>query len=367
MTYLFSDDIAAIVSQPHGQTFSAVAILADATRVNLDVEAGTVGWDETRAPRVGTNLTCKIPDDIDVLTAIDPRLGVRLELTAGYVRPGGSKESAVIANLGLRKRNVRRNENESSMILEASSDEALVIDNSEVYGGTVSGSSVPLAMQALVNQALNPDPTSFTITHTDKTATSEVDIADRWQTIDDLADQIEADIYDDGLRNWYITPRPVKASTSVAALKVGENGTILDSDSMLERDNWANQVKLRYKWTDASNVDHTVIGTATATGTFAPSATIPTRLFTQDRESPTTTTKANQSAAALLKRYLARGRSYALTSVAMWWVRPGDTVTVQLPTGDQERHLVASVSFNPRDFTMNVVTRLPDGISVIGE
>lgn len=363
MTYLFSDDIQTVTSQSHGQVFSAVAVLADASTVTLDVESARIGWAETRAPRVSASLTCKVPDSVDTLTALDPRLGVRVQCTVGYVRPDGV-ETALIADLGLRSRTVRRPEN--AMTLECASDEALAVDNAPVFGGTVSASTVPLAIQALINQALDPDP-SFTITARDNTATSEVDISDRWTTADDLADQIGADIYDDGLRNWYIVERPTIASQSVAALKVGENGTILDSSSTLERDNWANVVRVRYQWTDASNVDHTVVGTATATGVYAPSSTVPTRVWTEDRETPTTTIKANRAAASLLARFLARGRSYSLSSVAMWWVRPGDTVTVQLPTGDQERHIVVSVDFEVPDYTMTLTTRLPDGVSVIGE
>lgn len=361
---IFSDDIGQVVAQAHGQTFAALAVLADGSTVALDVEGGSVSWDEARAPRVRATLVCRVPD-VGTLASLDPRLAVRVQLTAGYVRPGGATETALIADLGLRKRPVRRPDN--TMTLECASDEALALDNAPVFGGATGAvASVPLAMQALLNAALDPDPT-LTITHTDATATSEVDIQDRWQTVDDLADRIDADVYDDGTRQWWITPRPTIAGTPVATLEVGAAGTILRSESTIDRDEWANVVKLRYRWTDSSNVQHTVVGTATATGTFAPSASVPTRIFRDDRETPATSTQANNAAAAVLKRFIARSRSYTLTAVAMWWVRPGDTVTVQLPTGGPETHLVASVDFDPSDATMTVTTRLPDGLNINGE
>lgn len=368
-TGIFSDDIGSVVAAAHGQVFTVTAVKADGSTIALDVEGGRVAWDESSAPRVRASLTCRVPD-LGTLVDLDPRSQVRLQLVAGYVRPGGITESAQIADLGLRSRRVVRDKsrtNGNRMELQATSDESLALDNSPVFGGsTGSVASVPLAIQALLNQALTPDPT-LTITHSDATATSEVDITDRWATIDDLADRIDADVYDDGTRQWWITPRPTIAGTAVAALAVGAAGTIVTSSSTLGRDDWANQVKLRYRWTDASNVAHTVIGTATATGPFDPTVSGDYKVWTQDRETPSTSTKANQAAAALLKRFLSRARGYTLSAVAMWWLRPGDTVTVQLPTGGAETHLVVSVAFDPAAYAMTVTTRLPDGVSINGE
>jgi hypothetical protein len=362
LTAPYRPDAGQTVAQAHTQVFEAVAVVPGADPVPLDVTDYLLTWDERSAPRVEAELTCRVPD-ADVLAQLDPRTGVRVEITAGYVLPGGARDVALVADLGLRRRQVSRPAD--TMSLNAMSDEALVIDASPVTLGSASGNTIPLAMQALIFQALTPDPT-VTITHPDTTATTVAEIADRWATIADLADSIGAQVFDDGLRHWHIDPVPAVASVAAAILKVGTNGTILSSSSTLDRDDWANTVRLRYRWTNALGVDQLVTGSAVvASGPYAP-ATAGTRVYAEDRETPTTTNQANAAAAALLPRFLSRSRSYTLTAVAAWWLRPGRTVTVQLPTGGQERHLVSRVAFSTGG-RMAVTTRLPDNVSPIGE
>lgn len=362
LTDPFVSGIEKVASAAHRQVFRATAV-SGATRIDLDVETYRLGWDERRAPRVGASLICKVPDDQATIDLLDPRTGCRVEITAGYVLPGGVENAFKIADLGLRRRQVGRPDNR--MTLTLASDEALAIDGSPAYGFNISGGSTPLAMQALLNSAMTPDP-AVVITHPDNAATTVNDVQDRWATVDDLADVIGADVYDNGLRTFYITPRPTVASLSAATLKVGTGGTITGSDAVLDRDDWANYVSLRYRWRNAAGVDQQVIGTATvASGPFAP-ATTGLKIYTEDRNVPASVGSANAAAKAVLARFLSRSRSYTLSAVSYWWLRPGMTVTVQLPTGNQERHLVASVEFTD-DGSMTVTTRLPDNASVIGE
>jgi hypothetical protein len=174
-------------------------------------------------------------------------------------------------------------------------------------------------------------------------------------------------VYDNGLRQWRIEPRPAVASRAVASLKVGANGTITRSASTVTRDDWANTVRLRYRWRTAAGADQLVTGYAAVTsGPYAP-ATAGTRVYIEERETPSTTAAANRAAKAILARMLARSRSYQLTAHAAYWLRAGHTITVQLPTGGQERHLVSSVVFRPLAGLMDLTTRLPDTASVIGE
>lgn len=353
-----------VPSEAHRQTFSAEVVNPDGTRYPLEVEDFRLSWDERRAPRAMATLVCAVPDRL-ILDEIDPRTGTRVEITAGYILPGGAEEATLVADLGLRTRRVGRPAD--TMTLELAGDEALVIDASPVatLGYGTSAASVPLVMQWLIRSALSPDP-DVNISHPDMTDTTVADISDRWASIADLADVIDAECYDDGLRGWHIDRRPTVKGASSAILRVGPGGGITDSEASLDRDEWANHVALRYRWRDATDVDRQVIGTATTTtGPFA-TATAGLKIFLDEREVPATQASANAAAKAVLSRFLSRSRSYQLTAIAHWWLRPGHTVTVQLPTGVQERHLVVSVEFT-NDGLMTVTTRLPDKTSTIGE
>lgn len=340
------------------------AVTAAGVVLPLEVErVEKLSWDERTAPRVQAALECKVPDE-EVLAQLDPRLGPRLRIRLGYVLPGGAEDVQLVADLGIRTRATRRPAN--VVELTAMSDEALVVDASPAIGLAVSGSSAPLAIRSLIYSAFHPDP-PVTISHPDTTATSLVDVSDRWAAMDDLADTIDGDVYDDGLRSWHITRRPAVASRAAAILKVGPGGTLTESTATVTRDEWANKVQLRYRWRTAAGVEQQIVGTAQAlTGPYAV-GTAPLRIVQLERETPTTQAQANKAAAAVLARMLSRSRSYTLSAVAAYWLRPGHTVTVQLPTGAQARHLVSAVDFRPHAGTMTVDTRLPDTATTIGE
>ena len=53
-----------------------------------------------------------------------------------------------------------------------------------------------------------------------------------------------------------------------------------------------------------------------------------------------------------------------ITAHAAYWLRPGMTVTVQLPVGDQQRLLVRQVTFNPVNGTMSVSLYQPINVEI---
>lgn len=73
---------------------------------------------------------------------------------------------------------------------------------------------------------------------------------------------------------------------------------------------------------------------------------------------------AQESAAAILRRAVTRGNSVDLLALAHWWLRPGDTVSVQLPVGEPAQQLVSRVSFGLTDGRMSVVTRQPLNVEI---
>lgn len=334
------------------------------TVVPLDVEAVTVGWDETRAPRVAASLTCRIPTNQGTLDLLDPRTGIRVEITAGYRRPDGTVDAQLLADLVLRDRVVTRPDNR--MTLRAASDESLLIDNASTPTGIVGANTTANAISAVISQALPAQPP--TITATAGAAVSGVIFTDRWDAVDDLADRVSAQVYDNGLRAWFIAPMPVLTTAAPAlVLAVGSGGTVIASDTGLTRDeDFANAVVLVYNWRDAADVEKVIRSRArVATGPYA-SVGGNVKTLVLDREVATTQAEANTAATSLVKRTVTRGRSFGLDTVAAYWLRPGHTVEVTLPLGPAESHLVTAVEFDPVAGSMHVTTRLPDGDYTIG-
>lgn len=337
---------------------------AGASIAGVEAEDVRVRFDESTAPRVTGTLLAPVPD-LDVVDDVDPRLGTRAIIRAGYVLPRGTEDVHTLADLGVRRRHIRRPANLLELTLQ--SDEALVMDAGAMAPATLSASSRPAAIRSLINAALSPDPL-VTITHPDVVDTALDGITDAWQTIDDLANQIDADVYDTGMRAFVVEPRPHLAARSALTLRVGPRGTITDSDATLDRDEWANRVVIRYRWFDVAGVERRITGTATAqTGSpYAPDV-VGLKVLPLERDTPTTQAAANAAAASVLRRMLSRSRSYTVRAVAAYWLRPGHTVTLQLPAGRQERHLVSAVEFEPLLGAMTVTTRLPDTATTIGE
>ena len=362
MSLPYSPDTAALLTRSLTQVVRAWLLPPAGDPIPLELERCQFGWDETRAPRVTASLTARVPTDQAVLNLFDPRIGARISIHAGYVRPGtGTEDVQPVADLGLRTRAVTRPDNR--MELDAAGDEALVIDNSPVPGGSTSMPSHTAAIAALIVAAIGGTQT-FTAAGAAVTVES---INDRWSTLEDLADRIDYDVYDDGLRVWHCVPRPVLAGVPAHALVVGQNGTLLTSSASLDRAAWFNAVTLRYVWRTVSGVEQSVTATRAVTaGAYAVTGPAGKRVYTEDRAVATTQAAANAAADAILKRFLSRSRAYELRAIAAYWLRPGHTVTVQLPLGDPESHLVAAVSFDPIAGTMDVRTRLPDNASTIG-
>jgi hypothetical protein len=144
---------------------------------------------------------------------------------------------------------------------------------------------------------------------------------------------------------------------------VGSNGTILTSSSGVTRDDWANWVTVWYVWTGSTGTPFVSGGYANVTaGPYAPAAS-GYKILLERRPVPGTPTSGNRVAATILRRMLARSRSYTVDAVPAWWLRPEDTITLQLPLGEQERHLVSRVAFAPG--RMSIETRLPDTASTV--
>jgi hypothetical protein len=322
-----------------------------------------LSWDETRAPRVEATIVCRVPTEQATLDLIDPRTGVRVEISVGYLRPGGVADVQLVADLGLRSRRVSRPAD--TLTLVARSDEALLIDNAPSTGVTVNQPTTWQCVSYVIGLVLPAAPIVWAGTTPGPAVNQATPDADKWDLVNDLRDRIGTQVYDDGLRTWRIEDI-AQLGTSVLDLKVGSNGTILTTDTGLDREEgWFNRVYLRYQWESAGVTQRVVAVRSITSGPFT-AATGNVRCYREDRELVTTSTEATAAAAALVARMVTRGRTFSLRAIAAYWLRPGMTVTVTLPIGDPELHLVVSVEFDPVDGTMDVTTRLPDTSFTIG-
>jgi hypothetical protein len=307
-----------------------------------------------------------VPDDVAQLGRIDPRIGTRVVISAGYSRPDGTADVHQLGDLGLRRRPVARPDNR--MTLTCYSDEALVADAGASVTGTLVEVNTLNGIATLIRQVLPAAAIDYTALTNAGPAVNQstVDI-DRMDVISDLADQIAAQVYDDGSRQWVV--RDVPQLGAVIALEVahGAGGTLVESDADLSRDDgYANWVVLRYIWTDGSNVRQRIIGSRRITsGPYAANAGN-IRILLIDRDTPTTQAKADAAAAALVARTVTRGRALTIRTPSAYWLRPGDTLRAQLVTGDPETCLAARVEFDLASGLMAVSTRLPDNTGTIG-
>jgi hypothetical protein len=315
--------------------------------------------DERRAPRITATLTCALPDP-DLSALLDPRTGVRVDIEAGYTRPGGAQDVQPLADLGLRT--CAPDLTTGTVRLDLAGDEARVIDASPTVLDSVTGATTAAAVQALINKCISPAP-SFTATVTGPAVTVDP-IPDRWGAIQDLADQLDAKVWVDGRRRWRLEPSPTVAATPVLTLTVGAGGTVLAAAPVLDRETWHNYVGIRYRWRDVADASKTnqIVATAMVTsGPYAITGPAGKKVLLDDRAVSTTGANANKAAVSVLSRQLSRSTTYTLTAVAAYWLRPGHTVRVYLGAlpDAYTSHLVQSVTFQ-LDGTMLLATRLPD-------
>lgn len=343
--------------------------------ITLDVESGTVTFDEQWAPHVQAVLSCRLPTDQAVLDALDPRDLVRIVITAGYVYPGGQRDEHLVADLGLRSRRVVRQPGATSMQITAASDEALVLDAGETvlfddqYKSP--GWRLDWMIEARLGIALGYTPTlDLTQCPQDLVPVEFNGRVKQWDTIKGAVDVAAAWLRDRGDRTWVCTPWPTTTTRAVHLLRTGTNGTINRSEVELSREDWANVVVITYDWTDTGGAEHRAAGWAMLTGaragTLNPSgpARPGIKVFRDAREGEATSAQARTAAAAILRRKLRSARSAVVTARAAWWVRPSHTVRIQLPIGRAESHLVSRVQFDIASGEMTVTTRAPDNTSI---
>jgi len=333
-------------------TFGVVSLALPSTA------SATVTFDEARTPRVESNLSVPL---VEGLEAVDARAGVRLEVAAGYRRPDGSEDVQPFVDLGVRK--TPRDHLAGLLGVTAYSDEALVLDAAPAVAEKVTAASPALAVSDLLGKAISPAP----YVEDNLTATGAVTIdpvEDRWDALVDLVDRYGAQVYDDGLRTWHARPAPSTPGAPVHTLRTGVGGTVLAPVEDVDRDAWANYVRLRYRWRTTAGADAQVVATAyTKVGPYAITGPSGRKILPLERSVATTQAQANEAARQILLRALSRAETMTIRAVSAYWVRPGDTVEVILEDGRPRLVVVARVAFDLIAGTMTVTTRLPSALT----
>ncbi len=360
----YAQEVAELITGPLEHVAVARAVPRTGEPFELDVEEGSLEltFSEDWAPYAQAKLECSIPDAGN-LERLDPRFNARIELDLGYIYPDGTEDVHKVADLALRSRPVNRPAD--TLNLDAGSDEYRAQDYRVLWWAGMERGGINEAVQWMADYAEHPEPVKFSSEFpngTGRAELAEVEVQigdDYWSIMDDCAARTGKRVWCDEFRTWRVGTRAERTGTVMHELKVGENGTIVDASSSLDREEWYNAVCLRYRWNDAANNEHIVYGRAVlTTGPFSVDA-VGFKAYFEEVPRPVGQAAADAAATTRLKNLSTRGRSITLTAAAAYWLRPGHTVSVQLPTGSAELHLVQSVSFRPSDGLMTVTTRQP--------
>ena len=343
----------------HEVTATAVLVPFDARE--LDLEDIRITLAEDWSPQIQADFEIPAGYDNDLFEMLDPQKRVKILIDAGYTYPDGTRDVHQLAELYLLTRPVRRPDN--SISLTAASGEAMTqfakLDPWTAWVPDRSGLTEFVTWAA--TYGMYPEaPVIESVLGSGFGAAALADLPveagmDLWSLIAEAAARTGAWVYADGNR-WIITRSPSMAATSAHVLATGPAGTVFSSEAQLSREGFANSSLIAYRW-KTGTTDHLINGYARVSGgPYAPESA--GRMGDAiERPGPITQAAANQAAAARLGNLATRGRSLLIEAHAAYWLRPSNTITVQLPTGPPETVLIRSITFAPLAGTMNITTR----------
>jgi len=147
----------------------------------------------------------------------------------------------------------------------------------------------------------------------------------------------------------------------VDSLLVGRGGNITQSSSDFNRDTFANAYAVKAAWINSNGQTDNSYGIAYNTDPASPTrwdGPAGNRVEVDVSNIKLTNTECQQIAVRRLRRSLGHGRGVRVTCPIRPWLRPGDPVSVDLPTGGTQVHTVQRVQHDFPAFTTTVDTRL---------
>ena len=309
-----------------------------------------------------------------MLDALDARNGCRVSIYMGYVYDGFVDDVHLVANVHVRSRTVDRPSNTMKLVL--SGDERLAQDYKRLSWDSVPPlTGINEFVQYHAGIAQRPTPaTVVSEVGPNYGAYALVGMVqdpgkDSLSMIQDAAERLNLWIYCDGDRVWRIRNKAEYVGETALKLTTGASGTILSTSSVLTRGDvegsgFHNAVGFKYAWRDGAGNDQVIYGNAAVLNGPWSIESIGWNVFYAEREYGISQANANQAAANALQSLAGRGHQMTMQAHAAYWLRPGMTVTVQLPLGEQERLLVRQVSFNPTSGTMNLALYQPINVTI---
>lgn len=317
--------------------------------LELDTESIVLTEDEGWTPHARLESTCVSPEALHLL---DPRTGVRLVLELGYIYAGGDVDQHTRADLVLRE--WTQSTPGGTVNLQAHSDETLLLEWVQTAGTRTYpvGAQVVDVITAEISATLGR-PVTVTAVR-DSPLAEPVTIGpgtSLWDVLKSLADSADVWLYCDALRQWRIADRPRAVGASVVQVTTGAVGNTTGIESGRTRDGWGNVVELEYDGDRFAYASQT-------TGPMAVSVVGVCAVRVKLNAPWPGTGPATAAARSILSRTLTRGDNQALTALAAWWLRVGNTLT----TPTQARVIAATVRFTYPDSLMTVTTRTPEAI-----
>jgi hypothetical protein len=179
----------------------------------------------------------------------------------------------------------------------------------------------------------------------------------RGDALSQLEQSYGAETYFDAAGDFVFAAKPSGDSDAVWAIDSGQTGVLIDAGESLDRTGIYNGVLVRGQGdADQPPVYALAVHDDPSSpvrwgGPFGRVALV------ADQTTVTTETEAAAAARSLLALRLKQTRSLALTSAPNPALEAGDTITVRLPDGRQERHLIDAVTIDLGAGAQQILTR----------
>lgn len=191
-----------------------------------------------------------------------------------------------------------------------------------------------------------------------------VEERDRWGLIDgrsqspSIAKSLGGRVFCDSRGSFVAAPVPTLADTPVWTLAAGPGGALVEPQQSLSRDGVFNQVVAA----GAADNGKPPVGPAIASDVDPISPTYYMGPFGQvplfyTSKLLTTFNQCQKAALSLLAPRLGLKQTVSVTSLVNYALEPDDVVTVTMPDGREENHIIDSVSFSLTKGTMSLQTR----------
>jgi len=355
--------------------------------IPLDVIKGSLSLDESRAPYAEMKLTAALPTASDMqlidITTQSLRISGQIRQDFGTIwtlatltDAGGGSVSTITDFGGVSPSSITNrlfgswnprarasqvrpfdlyitertfDTKERELIIRASSDESLMINDTLVAGQSLDPESVsiPVIVQGVLDRysaTLEAGAASGTVVEQEATLWDPGIRA--WDYLDDFLEAASLRVWADEQRKWYLTARQTLAPGN---LRITPTNTMLAHlDSMAyDPKAYFDAVVIEYRWNDADNVAQVAYDYA--------GNTIPRSAFTLRHSN--TVYPGPGAAQGLLDRMTGRGRVIDVDAVSRYLATPGQAVTITPPAGFDQNGFLVSVEWKFPEAEMTVKSR----------